>query len=97
MTNLIFVTGFWAIFFAVLAVNYFVFEKWDLYPKPEGILDQPPFNCRRCCTTWSMLGTYLSVAVLIGSFWFGFCGVLLTLGEYLALRYKERHILDYDD
>lgn len=89
LINIYYITGFWLLYIAILVVVWFVKEKLAWQPEAFGILEQPPFDCRKCLTVWTMVASYVSIAVILQSFWFGACGLLLTFGEYLALRYKE--------
>ena len=96
--NVILVGAFWAMYFIILTVVWWLKEVKAYQPRPFSILDQPPFDCRYCLTTWSMLASYISIAVIISNFWFGFCGVLLSIGEALALKYKMKQmIIDKDE
>ena len=90
LNNIYFITGFWLLYFTILVVVWFIKEKLAWQPEAFGILYQPPFDCRKCMTVWMMVASYVSIAVIIGSFWFGFSGLLLSFGEYLALKYKDR-------
>lgn len=93
LINIYFIAGFWALYFTVLTVVWFIKEKLAWQPEAFGILDQPPFDCRKCMTVWTMVASYISIAVIIQNFWFGAAGLLLTFGEYLALRYKEKNMI----
>ena len=90
LINIYFIVAFWALYFTVLTTVWLLKEKLAWQPEAFGILEQPPFDCRKCLTVWTMVASYVSVAVIIGSFWFGFSGLLLSFGEYLALKYKDR-------
>lgn len=91
--NIILVGAFWAMYFVILTAIWWLKEVKAYQPRPFSILDQPPFDCRYCLTTWSMLASYVSIAVIISNFWFGFCGVLLSIGEGLALKYKKKQMI----
>lgn len=96
--NIIIIAGFWILYVTILTAIYYIKEVKMWQPKPYGVLDQPPFDCRYCLTTWSMLASYVSIAVIISNFWFGFCGVLLSIGEGIALKYKMKQmIIDKDE
>lgn len=95
--NIILVGVFWAMYFTILTAIWWLKEVKAYQPRPFSILDQPPFDCRYCLTTWSMLASYISIAVIISNFWFGFCGVILSIGEALALKYKMKQMIVDED
>lgn len=95
--NIVWTIAFFIHFFTVIGVVYYIYEVRNWYPKPFGWLDQAPFDCRICCTTWTMLISYISVAVVCSNVWYGVCGVLISIGEGVALKYKSKMFEDNED
>ena len=97
LVNTIMVGAFWVHYFIILLAVYILKEKIAWQPKPFSMLDQAPFDCRYCLTTWSLLASYISVAIIIENVWYGLFGVVLSICEALALKYKMKQMTDNDE
>lgn len=77
---------FWMVYFVMTIAAWHITNNLN---QPFGYWDRYPFKCKRCLTTWSLLLGYGSVALILGSWTFFFCGVLLTFMETVAVIYTE--------
>ena len=84
--NLLLVALFWAVFFVITFAAYYV-EK---LVKPFNYFDRIPFNCLKCCTTWSLLASYISISIIISNWLFFVCGIIITAMEAEALHLTEK-------
>lgn len=98
INNVIIVAGFWALYFAILHIVYFIKEVYAWTPKPYSVLDNYPWICRKCLTTWALIAAYLSVGIIIEEPLFAIFGVILGAGTGFAIDYtqKERTVA-YED
>lgn len=87
---------FWTMYFIIMAAVYKLHDVWT--PEPFSMFDKYPWKCCKCLTTWSLVGSYISVAYMLHSPAFGFWGCLLAAGTGLAwhITDKERFINDTD-
>ena len=85
--NLLLVALFWAVFFVITFAAYYVVEK---LVKPFNYFDRIPLNCLKCCTTWSLLASYISISIIISNWWFFGCGIIITAMEAEALHLTEK-------
>ena len=85
--NLLLVSLFWAVFFVITFASYYVAEK---LVKPFNYFDRIPLNCLKCCTTWSLLASYISISIIISNWWFLCCGIIITAIEAEALHLTEK-------
>lgn len=95
--NIIFVTGFWAHYFLVLTIIYWLKEVIAWQPQPFGILDFYPFLCRRCLTTWSLVASYISVGIIISNPLYAIFGVILSAATGFAMNYTDNERLKNDE
>ena len=51
----ILISIFWVCYFIGLTLGWLIPEK---LVKPFGLFDIFPFNCRKCCTTWTLVAVY---------------------------------------
>lgn len=80
---------FWLIFITIFYGVWYILEKY--YPKPFSCFDLKPFNCRKCLTTWSMLGTYISVGLMLNNYVFMVHGIVISILSGLALYIDEKN------
>lgn len=85
--NLLLVVLFWAVFFVITFAAYYVAEK---LVKPFNYFDRIPFNCLKCCTTWSLLLSYISISIIISNWLFFVCGIIITAMEAESLHLTEK-------
>lgn len=84
--NILLITLFWAVFFMITYASYYVVEK---LVKPFNYFDRIPTNCLKCCTTWSLLASYISISIIISNWWFLGFGIIITVMEAIALHLTE--------
>lgn len=66
--------------------------------KPFGVLDFPPFYCRKCCTVWIMVALNAFVCVNWFNAWYLIASVILTALTGTALWWDEkRRQEEYED
>lgn len=77
---------FWMVYFVITIASWHIstnlvqpFNYWDCYPT----------KCMKCLTTWAMLAAYGSVAMILGSWVFFFCGMMITLLRVVAIIITE--------
>lgn len=78
---------FWATYFIVTYLSYFISEK---LVKPFGFFDIKPFNCRKCLTTWALGISYLCISIIYFNWLFLLGGILVTIGTTIAIIYTEK-------
>lgn len=78
---------FWFIYLTVVYGCWWVLEKH--YPKPFSCFDFKPFKCRKCLTTWALIGIYISVGVLLNNYVFMTAGIILSILTGVALYVDE--------
>lgn len=88
---------FFGVYFAAFVMGYLIADKWV---RPFGLFDVYPWKCRKCCTTWMMVGAYFFVFIMG---WlplkFIFCAILITGMNVVAFIYDERkrETVEYDE
>ena len=92
--NIILVAAFWIIYFTIIAIIHYLKEHLAWQPKPYTLLDQYPWICEKCLQTWTLIATYISIAVIIDSFLFGVFGVLLGAGHGIARHITEKERME---
>ena len=85
--NILLITLFWAVFFMITYASYYVVER---LVKPFNYFDRIPTNCLKCCTTWSLLASYITISIIISNWWFLGFGVIITVMEAIALHLTEK-------
>lgn len=76
------------LFFIVVPVVYYLTEvkgmpKW---------LDYKPFNCRLCCTFWTLLFGYIMIGIIFSFYITLIAGVVLAfLNAYAMWLYQKEH------
>ena len=78
---------FWAIYFVCFFLAYYVA---DFCVMPFGVFDVYPWKCRKCLTTWSLVASYGSVALMFQSWIFFLCGVILTAGQAVCFIITDK-------
>lgn len=81
------IIAFWGIFIIGFFIGYVVSEQ---LVSPFGLFDLKPFNCRKCCTTQTLLALYGSVAICLESWVFFLSGVILTAALALCFIITEK-------
>lgn len=82
------------LFFIVVPVVYYLTEvkgmpKW---------LDYKPFNCRLCCTFWTLLFGYIMIGIIFSFYITLIAGVLLAfLNSYAMWLYQKEHTVFIDE
>lgn len=85
--NILLVILFWAVFFMITYASYYVVER---LVKPFNYFDRIPTNCLKCCTTWSLLASYITISIIISNWWFFGFGIIITVMEAVALHLTEK-------
>lgn len=92
--NVILVTAFWGMYFVILTLVWYLKERLAWTPKPYGIIDNYPFICRKCLTTWTLIASYISVGIIINNPVFAIFGVLLGAGTGYAIHQTEKERME---
>ena len=89
---------FWAEFFGITMILHYIYNIRMWSPKPFGYLDNYPFKCFRCCTTWVLIASYLMMGILLADVIFTIFGITLSslYGFGLYKNEKERFINEDD-
>lgn len=95
--NIIIITGFWILYFAILTAIYYIKEVKMWQPKPYGVLDTYPFICRKCLTTWTLIASYISIGIIISNIWFAIAGTILGAATGYAMYYTEKERMGNDE
>lgn len=74
------------IYVVIVAAAYYLTEVKKL-PK---WLQFKPFNCRTCCTFWSLLITYLAIGISFNLWGLVIGGVILAILTGIALKIDEK-------
>ena len=85
--NILLITLFWAVFFMITYASYNVVER---LVKPFNYFDRIPTNGLKCCTTWSLLASYITISIIISNWWFLGFGIIITVMEAIALHLTEK-------
>ena len=96
MDTLALIVLYWAIFFVTTFITWVLYIKEPVKIEPWSYFDRLPWNCWKCCTTWVMAATYISVAYILGNIAFGVWGCILTAGNALAMEITERRRFNDD-
>lgn len=95
MTLILQLIIFWVLYFTGLYIGYIVPEK---LVRPFGLLDFYPFECRRCCTFWSLSALYTTML----SFFFNWViltmAVIVTFGTAIGMwKTQKERTIDIDE
>lgn len=87
---------FWAVYFFISYAMHYFYNVLQItsWFAPYSFWNRYPFVCHKCATTWVLVGAYISSAYILGCFWFGFWGVLLSAGNGYALYYTEKQLVE---
>lgn len=71
---------FFGTLFAVLFLTNLIYVRNGWSPRPWSFLDCLPFNCERCCTTWTLVSAYVMEGFLLNNYIYMTLGLLMTAG-----------------
>ena len=86
MTAILYIIIFWAIYFVGLIFAYLVSEK---FVTKFGLFDFIPFNCRKCCTTWTLAAMYASWLFVDFNWVVLIAAIMITALTALSFRLTE--------
>lgn len=81
---------FWAMYFTILAVVWYIKEKLMWSPAAYGVLDFYPFICKKCLTTWTIIGAYITIGIILNNPLFAVFGTLLGIGTGIGMHETEK-------
>lgn len=96
-SNIIIVVAFWAMYFILINIVHYCKDQLAWQPKPYTVLDQYPFICETCLTTWVLIASYISVGIIINNPLFAVFGALLGAGHGIARKYTEKERMGNDE
>lgn len=77
---------FWLIYFLSFMIGYFI----ESNVSPFGLFDVYPWKCRKCLTTWLMVGGYGCGALLLNSWVFFLGGVILAISQAICFIITDK-------
>lgn len=90
----IYIASFWGVYFAMTIAAWHISNNLT---KPFNYWDYYPTKCFKCCNFWALLLGYVSMALILGSWVFFFCGLLITLMKTVSIIYTENERFKVDD
>lgn len=74
------ILSFWVTFFTILYIMNWIYMKKGWQPKPFSTLDTLPFNCDRCCTTWTLIAVYIMEGLYLNDILYTLFGIIIAAG-----------------
>lgn len=87
ITKIILTVLFFTVYLFSTWIPWYITEKKGV--EPWSFFDRFPYKCRKCFTMWLLLISYITVAYIIGSWWFAILGLILTAMNTIADIYTE--------
>lgn len=87
VTSILYIIAFWVIYFLALTFAWYISEELT---RPFGVFDILPFHCRKCCTFWTMLLSYISFSIPFYNIYFLSCGIAITIATTVCIIITER-------
>lgn len=79
--------GFFVVYLVIIYLAYYVTEVKRL---PEW-LQFPPMDCRKCLSTWSVLGVSLVIGISFGWYVFLITGVIMAILTGISMHINEKN------
>lgn len=86
---------FWVQFFGVTIILHYIYNIRMWSPKPFDYLDNYPFKCFRCCTTWALITTYIMMGILLADVVYTVFGITLAVLYGYGLWKSDKERFDY--
>lgn len=86
---------FWVQFFGVTMILHYIYNIRMWSPKPFDYLDNYPFKCFRCCTTWALITTYIMMGILLADVVYTVFGITLAILYAIGLYKNDKERFDY--
>lgn len=86
---------FWVQFFGVTMILHYIYNIRMWHPKPFDYLDNYPFKCFRCCTTWALITTYIMMGILLADVVYTVFGIMLASLYGYGLWKSDKERFDY--
>ena len=64
-------------------------------PKPFSYLDNYPYRCFRCATTWVLVASYLIMGILLADVVYTVFGITLAILYGIGLYKSDKERFDY--
>ena len=93
--TLLLIILFWVQFFGITMFLHYIYNIKMWSPKPFGYLDNYPFKCFRCCTTWVLITSYLIMGILLADVVYTVFGITLAVLYGIGLYKDEKEKFDY--
>ena len=86
---------FWVQFFGITMILHYIYNIRMWSPKPCSYLDNYPFKCFRCCTTWVLIASYLIMGILLADVVYTVFGIKLAVLYGIGLYKRDKEKIDY--
>lgn len=86
---------FWVQFFGVTMILHYIYNIRMWHPKPFSYLDNYPFKCFRCATTWFLVSVYLMSGILLADVVYTVFGIMLASLYGYGLWKSDKERFDY--
>lgn len=86
---------FWVQFFGITMILHYIYNIRMWHPKPFSYLDNYPFKCMRCCTTWVLVAGYLIMGILLADVVYTVFGITLAILYGIGLYKSDKERFDY--
>lgn len=86
---------FWVQFFGVTMILHYIYNIRMWSPKPLSYLDNYPFKCFRCATTWALITTYIMMGILLADVVYTVFGITLAVLYGYGLWKSDKERFDY--
>lgn len=95
--TLLLIILFWVQFFGVTMFLHYLYNIKMWSPKPFGYLDNYPFKCMRCCTTWVLIAGYIMMGILLGDVVYTLFGITLASLYGWGLYKSDKERFEYGE
>lgn len=86
---------FWVQFFGVTMILHYIYNIRMWSPKPFDYLDNYPFKCMRCATTWVLIAGYIMMGILLADVVYTVFGIMLASLYGYGLWKSDNERFDY--
>lgn len=86
---------FWVQFFGVTMILHYIYNIRMWSPKSFSYLDNYPFKCFRCATTWVLIAGYMIMGILLADVVYTVLGITLAVLYAIGLWKSDKERFDY--
>ena len=95
LNTILLIILFWVQFFGITMILHYIYNIRMWSPKPFSYLDNYPFRCFRCCTTWVLIASYIMMGILLADVVYTVFGITLAVLYGIGLYKDEKEKFDY--